>query len=154
MFSQLQYISNTHTHTRSPRFTEHELPTRMGRGLLLARLGNGMNVATVHLESLDSPRMRQRQLEEIAGVFDALDARDSILVGDFNFDSSQTWGDWNRKQRTPQGELENNVLNSVLPGWHDLWATLQPGDDGFTFDGIYATHTQHTYTYTHKIQNI
>ena len=57
----------------SPTFTVHELPTMMARTLLVATIhdpsrGGTMDVATVHLESLDSQKVRAAQLEVAHGV--------------------------------------------------------------------------------------
>ena len=73
------------------RFSQHTLPTRMGRSLLVAELASGelpCTVGTVHLESLDSAPTRREQLEVAHHVLERC-RQPSILCGDFNFDASQ-----------------------------------------------------------------
>mmetsp|Transcript_36447 Transcript_36447/g.48848 ORF Transcript_36447/g.48848 Transcript_36447/m.48848 type:complete len:326 (-) Transcript_36447:1525-2502(-) len=119
-------------------FEEIKLPTRMDRSLILARMEN-IVIGTVHLESLNSEDCRRRQL---AAANEAMTGDETaILCGDFNFDSTQTWGDWRRSRaaRSPEN-LENNVLKKELPCWADAWPTLKGGpedngDPGLTFDG-------------------
>eukprot|EP01052_Picozoa_sp_SAG31_P002076 SAG31_NODE_70_length_28117_cov_100.521843_9_plen_119_part_00 len=94
-----------------PVFTEHELPTSMGRTLLKATLTiNGCPfdgspwsyplksraaigltlfvfvwvVATVHLESLNNAERRAQQLRVAAEILSE-SSRPAILAGDFNF---------------------------------------------------------------------
>eukprot|EP00956_Cyclotella_meneghiniana_P016978 scaffold27384_cov36-Cyclotella_meneghiniana.AAC.1 len=61
----------------------------------------------------------------------------AMLVGDFNFDSSQTWGDWDRSHpKYPKEHLENNVLDEIMPNWVDAWPYLKITDEpGHMFDG-------------------
>ena len=70
----------------TPVFSEHEFPTEMNRKLLVSTicLSNEkfVHIGTVHLESLNYPRVRQQQLEVCA---QALPCDSSILCGDFNF---------------------------------------------------------------------
>jgi tyrosyl-DNA phosphodiesterase 2 len=67
-----------------------ELPSDMGRRLLIVGLENGLAVATVHLEST-APYAATRTLQllticpTLAGMGD-----DSVLVGDMNFDDDAT----------------------------------------------------------------
>lgn len=94
----------------------HELPSRMGRKLLVAHLtvnDTRLAVGTVHLESLDSAEYRGRQL---AQIFKTLKGeRDVLLMGDFNFCS--TWPE-------EQARLD--------PQYEDVWPALHDGDPGFT----------------------
>eukprot|EP00565_Helicotheca_tamesis_P001224 CAMPEP_0185727390 /NCGR_PEP_ID=MMETSP1171-20130828/3087_1 /TAXON_ID=374046 /ORGANISM="Helicotheca tamensis, Strain CCMP826" /LENGTH=286 /DNA_ID=CAMNT_0028395947 /DNA_START=73 /DNA_END=933 /DNA_ORIENTATION=- len=119
------------------QFEEIELPTRMDRSLILVRMEN-LVVGTVHLESLDSEMFRRLQLAMAHKVMHG--DNNAILCGDFNFDSTRTWGDWRRKSpaRTPE-KLENNNLQKELPDWIDAWPAMKGGPDGgnpgLTFDG-------------------
>jgi tyrosyl-DNA phosphodiesterase 2 len=138
--------------------------SNMGRSLLIAELHptdtslnylKGGAVGTVHLESLNFPRKRRSQLEACNSALGGYS--NAILCGDFNFDDTQTWGDW-RKSRlnafktnhnnngaadeglllarvTSPEELENNVLQEVLPAYRDQWSVLRPNERGATFDG-------------------
>lgn len=98
----------------------HELPSHMGRRLLVAELDTGdsrLVVGTVHLESLKHNRdARAEQLEE---VFPRLKAAgpDVVLAGDFNFCSS--WA------------AENANLD---PQFVDLWPALRGRAPGYTED--------------------
>lgn len=120
-----------------PNFSERKLTSSMDRTLLWAECTDrckGLLVMTTHLESLNTEKYRRRQLEEAAEVLQGCSL--SILCGDFNFDATQTWGDWQRS--APQRKahaLENNVLREVLPSFVDTWAELRPDDAGYTFDG-------------------
>jgi len=115
-------------------FAELPLPTHMGRTLVMAALPDGLVVATVHLESLDSERMRHRQLEIIA---DHLRTRKrAVICGDFNFDATQTFGDWHRASpRYGPKELENTKMRATLMGYDDVWEVVRGPDPGYTFDG-------------------
>jgi endonuclease/exonuclease/phosphatase family metal-dependent hydrolase len=98
----------------------HELPSHMGRRLLIAELAAGprrLVVGTVHLESLKhNPDLRAEQL---AIIFPLLRAAgpDAVLVGDFNFCSS--WPE------------ENANLD---PEFTDLWPALRGREPGYTED--------------------
>jgi tyrosyl-DNA phosphodiesterase 2 len=93
-----------------------ELPTEMGRQLLIGKLDNGLAVATVHLESTDAGGPdRIRQLGLIQPVLSALP--DVVFAGDMNF--------------TPDA-VENQLLD---PDLLDLWPALHPDDPGYTVDG-------------------
>jgi len=110
----------------------------MGRGLLYASCHArwpGLMVATTHLESLNYERIRRLQLEVVASVL--MDSHvPAVLCGDMNFDSSQSFGDWDLPSpaRTPE-QLENVVLAEVLPEFVDAWPSVR-SDEGFTFDGV------------------
>lgn len=95
------------------RLVEHELPTRMGRSLVVAELED-LAVASVHLESLRYANTRRRQLERIFPILD--DYPHAVLMGDFNLCS--TWD-------------ENQNLD---PRYVDIWAHLRPDEPGWTED--------------------
>ena len=83
--------------TLRPTFKEVKLPTRMGRSLLIAEWrpepdGAPIAVATAHFESLNSAPTRSKQL--LAASTALAQYERAALVGDFNFDSTQNWGDW------------------------------------------------------------
>jgi len=110
--------------------------TCMGRTLLLADCQGrypGVLVATTHLESLNSEARRRAQLTQAA---EALQGRSAaVLCGDFNFDATQTYGDWQQSAPArPREQLENCVLGEVLPDFEDVWPALR-SDEGFSFDG-------------------
>jgi len=105
-------------------FSFHKLPTRMWRWLLVAEL-EGLAVGTVHLESLANHPVREAQLEVCASVLRR--HHDSVLVGDFNFDSERNF-------HPPHDPLENEALAQRAPGFVDLWPVLHPGERGLTFD--------------------
>lgn len=106
----------------------------MDRSLILATVGS-FAVGNVHLESLCFERKRKEQLQtcekELRGY------KNALLVGDFNFDATKTYGDWRRKApKVDPAFLENAVLAKVLPSWIDAWPVIKGLDDpGFTFDG-------------------
>ena len=139
-------------------FEEIELPTQMGRNLLMTRIpsarlpsanhdGNDTKspfvvVGNVHLESLDNAALRRQQLVICNECLRENEPVAALLVGDFNFDSEQAWGDWKKpvQHRQPADKLENKVLNDVMPEWVDAWPHLKQqgkgsGDPGITFDG-------------------
>ena len=100
------------------------LPSRAGRGVLIARLLLGRSrlaVATVHLESppADGP-LRAKQLEEVFRLLDLEKARDAVLMGDLNFADG--------------AEPETSVLKGKGPAFADLWRVLHPHDPGFTWN--------------------
>jgi endonuclease/exonuclease/phosphatase family metal-dependent hydrolase len=100
--------------------TLHELPSHMGRRLLVAELAagpGGIVVGTVHLESLKhNGDARAEQLEVIFPLLKAV-GPDAVLVGDFNFCSSWT--------------AENANLDPELV---DLWPALRGRAPGYTED--------------------
>lgn len=111
-----------------PVFSVHELPTAMGRKLVVAQCrinGHSVVVATVHLESLDNQRVREAQLQVAADVL-AREPGDAILVGDFNFCSYRNYAG--------RGPLENDCLARTMPDHVDVWPTLRPEEPGYTFD--------------------
>ncbi|CAE8732141.1 unnamed protein product [Polarella glacialis] len=117
-------------------FTEVPLTTCMGRSLILAECRARfphLTVATTHLESLKTERIRRVQLQEAAAAL--RDKRFAVLCGDFNFDATRTFGDWQLAVplRAPH-EIENQVLQEVLLDFVDAWPALH-SDPGFTFDG-------------------
>jgi endonuclease/exonuclease/phosphatase family metal-dependent hydrolase len=99
------------------RFAEIELPTEMGRRLLVAELACGLAVATTHLESSQTEAgVRAAQLRVLQPVL-AAHYPDIVLVGDMNF--------------RPDDPLENAALD---PSFVDTWSALHPGDPGYTVD--------------------
>ena len=115
-------------------FDEVELPTMMGRSLLIARSA-GFTFATVHLESLNNAPTRRAQLEVAAQALASHGDANQVLCGDFNFDSVQEWGDWRTSRSRTAAELENSCLGVLLPRFTDAWAALHPDERGITFDG-------------------
>jgi endonuclease/exonuclease/phosphatase family metal-dependent hydrolase len=132
-------------------FSNVGFPSEMGRSLLVgeiklccdAELGGDddrsadIMIATSHFESLSSRPLRRCQLEIAATRLKTFLGR-WILCGDFNFCSYQ-----NFRGRHPDN-LENKVLNEVLPPHCDAWTALHPqptlmddindGWRGYTFD--------------------
>ena len=84
----------------------HDMPHAAGRRLAARP---GVAVATVHLESLDSERVRGEQLAVAARALGG--TAHAVLMGDFNFDATRTWGEWRDGgvART-RGTLENDAL--------------------------------------------
>jgi len=99
-------------------------------------------IGNVHLESLEYHHVREQQLAICARILSQYPYY--FLCGDFNFCSYR-----NRAycfQNTDQGEmkycpspkgckLHNLSLHEILPEIKDLWASLRPGEAGYTFDG-------------------
>lgn len=104
------------------RFAHHQLPTAMGRQLLVADL-ESLVVGNVHLESLENQEVRERQLLVCAEVLRS--HPDVVLVGDFNFDSDEN-------RRPPHVPLENDALAKFLPDFVDVWPLLQGKEKGYT----------------------
>lgn len=99
------------------RMARIELPTAMGRRLILAELACGLTVATVHLESTrEEAAARARQLGIIQPAL-AQRYEDVVLVGDMNFQ--------------PGDPAETAALD---PAFVDVWPALRPGDPGYTVD--------------------
>lgn len=140
-------------HSLCASFREISLPTRMGRSLLIAEWAPSGNeeqrvaVGTVHLESLNNAPTRAAQLRKVNSALTGY-AR-ALICGDFNFDSSQNWGDWHKpswdsamkrewsEESSPrQKHLENDVLSATLGlAYVDVWPALHPEEEGHTFDG-------------------
>jgi endonuclease/exonuclease/phosphatase family metal-dependent hydrolase len=94
-----------------------ELPTQMGRRLLVAELACGLVVGTVHLESMQqSTQARARQLRLIQPYLASLGA-DVVLAGDMNFQ--------------PSDALETAAID---PSFVDVWPAVRPDDPGYTAD--------------------
>lgn len=77
-----------------PTFETRNLPSRMGRKLLLTQLlqgdkeeerGTSWTVGNVHLESLDSASVRAQQLELAGKVLRETAAENVVLCGDFKY---------------------------------------------------------------------
>jgi endonuclease/exonuclease/phosphatase family metal-dependent hydrolase len=142
-----------------PVFRAIELPTIMGRALVLAYLtlpsGAQITAATVHLESLSSQPVREQQLRKIARV---LSGAPAVLCGDFNFDARRNWSDAYSSVEDGLGletRRDNECLAEILTGWVDMWAAQHPTEHGFTFDSesnpnakrSVPRHGEMTYTY-------
>ena len=97
-------------------FASIELPSRMGRRLLTARLASGLVVATVHLEST-APCVAERAAQlEIIGPALVAAGDDVCLVGDMNFDDAAI--------------VEPAALDASFA---DVWPQLRR-EPGFTVD--------------------
>lgn len=105
------------------QFSFHDLPTFMCRRLLVTHI-RGVAVGTVHLESLASHPVREKQLRVCRRVL--APHSDALLVGDFNFDSHRNFS-------PPHNPLENEALVNIVPDFVDVWPALQ-SDRGLTFD--------------------
>ncbi|HET9622150.1 MAG TPA: endonuclease/exonuclease/phosphatase family protein [Kofleriaceae bacterium] len=94
-----------------------DLPSGMGRNLVLAKLACGLTVATVHLESTaPEAAARAAQLRIIQPAL--LDHHpDVLLVGDMNF--------------SPDNALETAALD---PRFIDVWPALHGAAPGYTMD--------------------
>lgn len=94
-----------------------ELPTQMGRRLLVVELACGLAVASVHLESMkESIAAREAQLRLIQPYLAGL-GPDTVFVGDMNF--------------RPEDEIETSAIE---PDYVDVWPALRPDDPGYTAD--------------------
>lgn len=104
--------------TSFPRanFQGHMCRSRMGRNLLVATTATRDNIpvmiGTIHLESLNSHPIREKQLAQAESILRA--CPNSILCGDFNFDSYRNYSGGG-------GPLENNSLAEILPTYVDCW---------------------------------
>lgn len=92
-----------------------ELPTAMGRRLLIADFG-ALRVGVAHLESLANESLRQEQLRSAFAVLK--ETPGSVLLGDFNF---------------TDGDPEAAALD---PSFQDAWPHLHPGTAGYTRDTV------------------
>jgi endonuclease/exonuclease/phosphatase family metal-dependent hydrolase len=97
------------------------LPSRKDRKMVVGMLEAGAGtivVGTVHLES--APLSLPVRLEQLDQVLPSLHgAKNAVLMGDFNFDSSD---------RDEQSRIE--------PGYTDLWPALHTGEPGYTVDSV------------------
>jgi len=99
------------------RMAQVDLPSEMGRNLLIADLACGLAVATVHLESTHSEAAaRASQLRIIQPALFEL-YPDVLLVGDMNF--------------RPEDALETATLDPQLV---DTWPALRGDAPGYTVD--------------------
>ena len=126
--------------TLHPTFANTPLPSKMGRSMVTCVVEGHMGalpgvVGTVHLESLNAPAVRAAQLRACAAAL--APHANAVLCGDFNFDDTQAWGDWHRKECDRIRPLENDVLGIALPEFEDVWPLLYPGVRGATFDGAH-----------------
>lgn len=97
--------------------------------------GKSIRISSCHLESLNSERTRRAQLIELSNLYTSTFG---MILGDFNFDATKTYGEWKIKSNARSFEqLENTLtLKKALPGWIDAWGTLYGNEDpGYTFDG-------------------
>ncbi len=93
------------------------LPTAMGRRVVVARLACGLDIATVHLESMrEQAPTRATQLRIIQPFLAGL-GEDAVLVGDMNF--------------APDAPLENAARD---PSFTDVWEALRPDEPGYSVD--------------------
>jgi len=108
------------------------LPSQMGRTMLLAEAtwtdGTKVGLGNVHLESLSSRQVREKQLQMCEQVLRNYDF--SILCGDFNFCSYRNYIE------TDNEGLENDVLRCIMPDYNDMWPQLHPTEQGYTFDTL------------------
>lgn len=88
-----------------PRFTIHQLPSRMARRMVMATWQE-LTVGTVHLESLGNDVVREQQLEILART------APDVVVGDTN------WG--------AGYEVEEAAVRRL--GWRDAWLELGLGE--------------------------
>ena len=104
-------------------------------------------VATSHLESKNNQNTRKLQIKETVECLK--DYPMAVFCGDFNFDSTKSYGDWVKR---PPMELENIVLQKEMPDYIDSWAFLKHRNDesegycwnvlendvdpGYTIDGV------------------
>ncbi len=96
-------------------FEYHPLPSGMGRGVLVADLGGGVGIGTVHLESMRfNGDLRALQLEHCQRVLDRHAI--ALLVGDFNFCSTSK---------------EESGLRAP---WNDVW--MVKDSHGWTVDTV------------------
>eukprot|EP00732_Lithocolla_globosa_P006143 Lithocolla_globosa_v1_NODE_6931_length_1013_cov_199.186848.p1 type:complete len:298 gc:universal NODE_6931_length_1013_cov_199.186848:961-68(-) len=112
------------------RFDCIEFPTMMGRKLIAVEFqldGEPFTVGCVHLESLNTKKVRKSQLEICQKVFSS--SPNAILCGDFNFCSYRNFN-FNDK------DLENDGLTSTMSDYDDVWLLLNDPKThpGFTFD--------------------
>ncbi|MCE9575244.1 MAG: endonuclease/exonuclease/phosphatase family protein [Deltaproteobacteria bacterium] len=114
------------------RLAAIELPSEMGRRLLVAELACGLTVATVHLESMAG--YERARLAQLAIIQAALAPADDVaLVGDMNF--------------APASEEDR----AIAPALVDVWPALHPDAPGYTVDtDVNAMRAQLKSTPTHK----
>jgi len=109
-----------------PEYRTVEMPTMMGRDLLAVRihLGNHQKAAifSAHFESLASSSLRKEQIlcakTSMLSVPGLAKGKNTILCGDFNFCSYRNFN------RDDVDQLENDVLEEVLPEYNDVWSSV------------------------------
>jgi len=132
-----------------------QLPSTMGRDCLEAEFiinNQTFSFATIHLESLDYPQKRKEQLISVSHIL--LSFPSAVILGDFNFDSSQDYSHLETKRDMIRrgmpidqvesmllsGELkENDILKSHpnLSEYSDVWSEsglVPPTEKGYTYD--------------------
>eukprot|EP00035_Acanthoeca_spectabilis_P032224 m.17840 g.17840 ORF g.17840 m.17840 type:complete len:341 (-) comp5228_c0_seq2:138-1160(-) len=97
--------------------------SKLGRGLLDLTVAGGIAFGNVHLESPVGGVTAKHRLDQLDACTEALRLRAApssnwILVGDFNFIS------------------ETESPNIPQCGGTDVWAELEPGNVGFTYDCV------------------
>ena len=113
-----------------PAFSRHPFESRMGRELLLARIGSAamghVRIGCVHLESLDNPEVREAQLAQCLCIFNAEAAEaagaaapaggeasrssrpqpPALLCGDFNFCRHWDFDEMKKSQSKKRGAVD------------------------------------------------
>lgn len=109
-----------------------ELPSEMGRKLLVAELSCGLTVATVHLESTPFCSSRRAKQLSLIQPYLAQTSPNVLLAGDMNF--------------APDDDAENDALD---PSFLDVWPLLRGNEPGYTVDSKinmmrYVMHGEHS----------
>eukprot|EP00928_Gymnodinium_smaydae_P031435 TRINITY_DN23068_c0_g1_i1.p1 TRINITY_DN23068_c0_g1~~TRINITY_DN23068_c0_g1_i1.p1 ORF type:complete len:457 (+),score=62.72 TRINITY_DN23068_c0_g1_i1:88-1458(+) len=101
----------------------YTLPSMMHRSVLIVTLlvlGKAVQIATVHLESLNNRKLRKAQLERIFELLNTkehgIEAGASLLAGDMNFDD---------------GDPEEDIVYRQAR-FADCWRECGKDEDGFT----------------------
>eukprot|EP00128_Syssomonas_multiformis_P007710 Colp12_sorted_trinity150504_noHs@35786 len=97
------------------RFTIHQLPTNMGRRVVVATFTNGLKIATAHLESLSNQEMRLAQIRQIAPLLNATQCSTGLFMGDTNF---------------PHMCAESELIKKDFPEFSDVWADIHCKSSG------------------------
>jgi len=139
-----------------PTWREVEFTTLMGRSGLVAsfvtKTAKKFVIGNVHLESLNSKKVRRQQMGEMRDGLNGIVADLKMIGGDFNLDDRQVWGAWKKtkmgfeassassESESPPTALENvSVEEELHPTYSDCWLALdQDGVDGavrYTYDG-------------------
>lgn len=125
-----------------PSFIYHILPTDMDRKLLVCEINinndiEKIAVGNVHLESLNSHKLRMRQLKQCNEILNSYN--NSIIMGDFNCCSYRNF--------SGIGKLENDDIQNNLINYQDLWLELKDSniEKGFTYDTVLNTMLSHKF---------
>jgi endonuclease/exonuclease/phosphatase family metal-dependent hydrolase len=115
----------------NPNFIYYSLPTDMDRKLLVCEINinnelEKVAIGNVHLESLNSHKLRMRQLKMCNEILNSYN--NSIIMGDFNCCSYRNY--------SGNGKLENDDIKNNLISYHDTWVKLKDSniEPGFTYD--------------------